>query len=178
MADLQDEIDSYYDKYDLEKIDQNYKNNLGPTLSQLRKYSRPGENQISQVMLNRALSSEAAGTRAANEASQRSSIAAFGDNPTGLNSSLAFQQNLASQRPAVQASVEAARPQVAANIGNAIGNTMMVKPALRNAHLAPYFANEAAIATQEQIDVSKASLAVPEAPGMGSQILGAILSLL
>ena len=175
MADLQGEIDDYYDKYDLEKINQQYNKNLGPTLKTLTRYSRPGENQITQQMLNSALSSEAAGRTASQEAVTRANQGAFGTNPTALNASLATQQNLASQRPVVEATVKAAQPQVAANIGGAITNTMMAKPALMQAHLSPYFANESAIATQEQIDIAGAAATPAEGPGFGEQLLGSVI---
>ena len=175
MGDLQSEIDDYYNKNDLNSIDKSYNKNLGPTLSMLRKYARPGESQITNVMMNKALASEAAGTRASNEQAQRGNAAAFGSNPTALNASMAMQQNLASQRPTLEAQVTAAKPAVAAGLGNAIGNTMMVKPNLMSAHLQPYFANESAIATQEQLDINKAS-ATPAGPDFLSQLILAIAS--
>lgn len=176
MADLQDEIDDYYDKYDLNQVTQQYNKNLGPTLSQLRRYSRPGGNQITQQMLNRALTSEAAGRTASQEAATRANQAAFGSNPTALNAALSTQQNLASQRPTIEATVKAAQPQVTANIGNAITNTMMAKPTLLSAHLQPYFANEAAVAQQEQLDINAAAATPAAGPSAGQSLVGSLVS--
>lgn len=170
-------IDDYYDNNTPQDLSNQYKNNLGPTLQQLKKYQRPGEKQITRVMLNKALSAEAAGTRAANEQASRASQAAFGSNPSALNTAMAHQANLASQRPVITSTVEASKPNVTANIGQGITNTMMAKPAYINASLQPYFANEQAVVAQEQLDLAEEGLYPPQAesPGFGQQLLGTVL---
>ena len=185
MGGFDDSLDDYYDKYDAQEVSKQTNKALDPSLRQLVNMTRPGEQSITNTMRNKALSAEAAGTRATMEGAQRTIASEFGNSATGLNIAMQHQANLGSARPELEAQIEAARPGVLQNLQTSITQNLQARPQQMNLHTVPYFAQEGVAQGWENLELSEEGMYPPTADGpewweglLGNVLGGAVGSLL
>lgn len=159
---------SYQDLHD--KYSRQYRRNvLSYGRPFLRGYLGRGGVDAERMYRNRALGSEALGTRSAMDELAMATARNFGGNPSGLNSSLAVQAQLASKRPLIEVqSAEAGRLAMADALARLQGMEMG-KPAYISGMLEPYF-------REEHLDILADSLFPPMQPeAEGGGFLGGLL---
>lgn len=148
--DYGDSLDTYMERWGApDRAATRYHRTLKPTFRQLRSWTRQGPSNIASIMLDRALSSEAGGVRAANQQVNEMTQSAFGTNPTPLNASLAQQANLASRRPMIEAQTQAAGVDLVGGIGQMLANLMGGMPGYVTGMGQPYF-SDAELALAEE----------------------------